>query len=50
MRDWRDCRASPNLAKRLDCGAFTAALRTDSKVIFHFYAVNFETVDGFYLC
>ena len=22
---WRDCHASPNLAKRLECGAFTAA-------------------------
>ena len=22
---WRDCRTSPNLAKRLDCGVFTAA-------------------------
>jgi hypothetical protein len=25
-RRWRDCRTSSNLAKRLDCGAFTAAI------------------------
>jgi hypothetical protein len=25
-RRWRDYRTSPNFAKRLDCGAFTAAI------------------------
>jgi hypothetical protein len=42
-RRWRDCRASPNLAKRLDCGAFTAALRTDSKSqLVSFYSIFFN--------
>jgi hypothetical protein len=28
-RRWRDCRGSSNFAKRLDCGAFTAAFPHD---------------------
>jgi hypothetical protein len=29
----RDCRASPNFAKRLDCGAFTAAFARNATVV-----------------
>ena len=41
------CQSSPNLAKRLDCGRFTAAFpASPSKVVVHFHAVNLESVNG----